>query len=75
METNQGSAPLHPRTHLIEDGHLYEALIESYRAHLSELNASLDRCWGLLRQLQALDRLALDLPPQVVSDPGSQRSS
>jgi Protein of unknown function (DUF2630) len=75
VEPKHGSAPLPPLRQVVEDGDLYEALIESYRGHLSELNASLDRCWDLLRQLRALDRLAHDLPPQVVSDPGSQRSS
>jgi hypothetical protein len=53
----------------MEDGHLYEALIEGYQGRLSELNASLDRCWDLLQQLQALGRLAVDLPPQVIIDP------
>jgi hypothetical protein len=53
----------------MEDSNVYEALIEGYQGRLSELNASLDRCWDLLQQLQALGRLAVDLPPQVILDP------
>jgi len=53
----------------MDEHDLYETLVECYRGHLSELSASLDRCWDLMQELQVLGRLTVDLSPQLVSEP------
>lgn len=44
---------------------------ETSRARLRELEESLDRCWDLLRQRQALREASLD-PDQAATRPASE---